>query len=236
MYQAVSPAQSTSMYQAAPSQPTAVYQAAAPPPTAMYQAPPPQQTAMYQAPPPQPTHGYQALHAGPPPSHPVGPPAQAVPQGEPFPRLRNAPMFRLSSGSDTPIHSNSITENSYKITKHMTVYRSVITRWAVPHGAPNSIVVDVYQIRNPFSMGASPFMVVSSQDAFLRLAGKFDIRIKRGKVWTKHWTRQAIEEVVVVAEGGAAAPLQMVERQEEKVAPEEGENVKSRFRRWQVPA
>jgi hypothetical protein len=212
----------------------------------------PQQQLGYQAPPgaPMPTGGYVAPNAAPAvhnqnsyqappgPARPPGGqqaqnPAPAA-QGDKFAHLRNVPMFRLSESSDVPVHHHVVMETSYKVTKQMTIYKSILTRWAVPGGGGNGVVVDVYQIRNPFSMGASPFMVQASRDVQIRLAGKFDVNASRGKAWSKHWTRQLIEEVIVIIDG-AVIPLEKVLRLEEKVAPEESEEVKKRFRRWLVP-
>jgi hypothetical protein len=143
-------------------------------------------------------------------------------------------MFRLSAGSDIPTHSYIVNEAAYNITKHMKVYRSVLTRWSTPVGGRDAIVVDVYQIRNPFSMGASPIQMHVSRDSHIRLGGKFDVSARRGRVWSKHFTKTQIEEVVVLM-GGVAIPLEIVERKDERVAPEESEAVKKRFRSWRVP-
>jgi hypothetical protein len=199
----------------------------------MIQAFPRSQAVVYQMPPgsvpPTTTggpYGYVVPGPAPPP---------AVAQGDKFARLRGVPMFRLSTTSDVPAHSHIISETAYTITKNMKMYRSVLTRWFTPAGGPAAVIVDVYQIRNPFSMGASPFQVHVSRDAQIRLGGRFDVSARRGRVWSKHFTRQPIEEVVVLMDG-MAIPLEIVERKEERVAPEESEAVKKRFRSWSIPA
>ena len=97
------------------------------------------------------------------------------------------------------------------------------------------MVVDVYQLLNPISMGTSPFSVQVSRDCHVILGGRFHVQGCRGRVFRKHWTRQHIEEVALIIDG-AVVPLGIVERNEERVAPEESENVKKRFRSWSVPA
>ena len=171
---------------------------------------------------------YGYLAPGPGPS-PAGAPLDK------FAHLRSVPMFRLSAASDIPYHSLRINDAAYQITKHMKMYRSVLTRWSTPAGDHAVVVVDVYQVRNPFSMGASPFQVHVNRDCRIRLGGKFDVSARHGRVWSKHFTRQPIEEVVALMDG-IAVPLEVVERKEERVAPEESEAVKKRFRLWSIPA
>ncbi|KAK0702656.1 hypothetical protein B0H67DRAFT_650044 [Lasiosphaeris hirsuta] len=192
-----------------------------------------QQPAVYQTPPgfvpPFPGGPYDAA-PGPGP----GPPP-AITRWDKFAHLRGVPMFRLNAASDVPTHSHRINKTAYMLTKHMKIYRSVLTRWSTPSGGPTAIIVDVYQIRNPFSIGASPFQVHVSRDCQIRLGGRFDVSARRGRVWSKHFTKQAIEEVVMLRDG-MAIPLEVVERKEERVAPEESEAAKKRFRSWSIPA
>ena len=138
-------------------------------------------------------------------------------------------MFQLSVNSDVPAHTHVVTKSAYVISKHMKMHRSVLTRWSSP--AMANLIVDVYQIRNPFSAGLSPFQVHVSCDAQIRLGGKFDVNARAGKVWAKHFTRKPIEEVLLLVNGNVIS-LDIVERREERVAPEESEQVKRRFKSW----
>lgn len=169
--------------------------------------------------------------------------------GDMFAHIRHIPMFRLSVASDRPNHIHSLPEAAYQVTKHIKVYKSVITRWACnlrpsyntttaagPTSPPGTLIIDVYQLRNPFSMGRSPFRVHVSRDAQIRLGGRFDVAARKGRVWSKHFTKQHIDEVVVIGEGGVAVPAVIVERREEPVAPEESDEVKSRFEKWIIAA
>lgn len=194
---------------------------------------PQQQVTAYPIPP----GSTQPVLAGP---HGHGAPIHAAPpsfaQGDKFAHLRGVPMFPLRAASDRPIYaSDSISGAAYAMTKHVKVYRSVLTRWSIPSHADarTAVVVDVYQLRNPFSFGASPFQIHVNRDVQLRVAGKFDVVARGGRVWSKHFTRQPIDEVMLLADG-MAIPLEIVERTEERVAPEESEAVKKRFRRWAV--
>jgi hypothetical protein len=82
--------------------------------------------------------------------------------------------------------------------------------------------------------GKSPFAVQVSHDAHVRLGGRFDVNWRRSVAWSKHWTRQAIEEMLVLVDG-VTVPLEIFKRFEERVAPEESEKVKKRFRSWAIP-
>ncbi|KAM7214164.1 hypothetical protein V8F06_010479 [Rhypophila decipiens] len=187
----------------------------------------------------QPGPGVPALPA------PQGPPSQGP--GDQFAHIRHIPMFPLNAASDRPEHNYRVTRGAYQVTRVMKFHKSVITRWACnlppPPPGPNNIptgtiIIDIYQLRNPFSMGRSPFRLHVNRDVQLRVAGRFDVAARRGKVWSKHFTKQQhIDEVVILLDGGMVAiPAVMVERREEPVAPEESEEVKMRFARWVIQA
>lgn len=182
---------------------------------------------------PPPGAHYPAQPMGPNPSPGAGgPPGRA---GDPYDRVRNAPMFPLSAASDRPYHLGTINKAAYKTTKVMKLYKSVVTRWAAPgNELQRVVVVDVYQLLNPFSMGTSPFQVQANLDCQLVLGGRFQVRCRPGTGYSKHWTRQHIEQVGMVV-NGTVVPFTMIERREERVAPEESEEVKNRFRSWSVP-
>jgi hypothetical protein len=165
---------------------------------------------------------------------------------QPLPQFNAAEkVFMHASGLDTVFQvkraENALIKTAAASTAMTAsqMHTAVLTRWAVYDGSSSStVIVDVYQIRPVAAWMGSPFLLKANVDVKLLVGGKWEIKLKRGKNWSKTWTRTPMESLSIVAELGAPTQLdlEIVQRAERPIAPVETPQVKKRFEAWVIPS
>jgi hypothetical protein len=121
-----------------------------------------------------------------------------------------------------------------------TLVTGVLTRWAAIDPATGStIIIDVWEGRGSKSWMANTIWLVSNADARIRVREKWEVKVKRGKRWTKDLNTKPLESVTLLSKAGGGPSeieFEIVERQQRPVAPLETPHIKDRFKTWVVPA
>jgi hypothetical protein len=117
---------------------------------------------------------------------------------------------------------------------------AVLTRWAAIDPATGStIIIDVWEGRGSKSWMANTIWLVSNADARIRVRGKWEVKVKTGKRWTKDLNTKPLESVTLLTKtGGGPSEMEfeIVQRQQHPLAPIETPHVKDRFKTWVVPS